>query len=84
MDYPYSILERMIQLPHCRQLVHDAELKNYCWPLALFHAKLPNGQPLFKMVGLKGQPWNLEPLSLPQPGPKDHSQVTSTVATMNI
>ena len=30
-------------------------LKNYYWPLAFFHAKLPNGQPLPKVVGPPGR-----------------------------
>ena len=31
-------------------------LKNYYWPLAVFRAKLPNGQPLSKVVGPLGRP----------------------------
>ena len=31
-------------------------VKNYYWPLAVFRPKLPNGQPLSKVVGHLGQP----------------------------
>ena len=31
-------------------------VKNYYWPLAVFRPKLPNGQPLSKVVGRLGQP----------------------------
>ena len=34
---------------------HSTELKITAWPLAVFHAKLPNGQPFPKVVGPFGQ-----------------------------
>ena len=34
----------------------DYRLKNYYWPLAISRAKLPNGQPLSKVVGPLGRP----------------------------
>ena len=34
----------------------QCRLKNYYWPLAVFRAKLPNGQPLSKVVGPLGRP----------------------------
>ena len=36
--------------------IYTYRLKNYYWPLAVFLAKLPNGQPLSKVVGPLGRP----------------------------
>ena len=36
--------------------LHNSRLKNYYWLLAVFRAKLPNGQPLSKVVGSLGRP----------------------------
>ena len=36
--------------------VEEGRLKNYYWLLAVFRAKLPNGQPLSKVVGPLGRP----------------------------
>ena len=38
------------------QQTYYGRLKNYYWPLAVFRTKLPNGQPLTKVVGPLGQP----------------------------
>ena len=35
----------------------DSRAKNNCWPLAVFRACLPNGQPFPKEVGHYGQPY---------------------------
>ena len=36
--------------------LHIHRVKNNCWPLAVFRAKLPNGQPFLKVFGRLGQP----------------------------
>ena len=36
--------------------MYVCRLKNYYWSLAVFCAKLPNGQPLSKVVGPLGRP----------------------------
>ena len=42
--------------PSNHLLVYTYRVKNYYWPLAVFRPKLPNGQPLSKVVGRLGQP----------------------------